>query len=118
MGYTRSRVLTLLAIGLNGTIVATLDPTLAYRLEDSPYNYSSYQVGLVFMVSSISYTLVSIPVGWTIDKMDMDNLIFSSRRCKYIQAAGFLTLVVTFAMLGPFAYPKNGIFLIMYHLVG
>merc|ERR1719216_711000 len=66
--FTPSRVLTLGAIALSGTIVATLDPTLAFRLSDAPFFYDEGLIGVVFMVSSISYTLVSIPVGILVDK--------------------------------------------------
>eukprot|EP00494_Astrolonche_serrata_P023238 UN23496 len=97
--YTTSRMLTLGAIALNGTIVATLDPTLTYRLQEKPFHYSSYMIGIVFMASSISYTLVSIPVGWLIDLLPMDNVIYSSRSCKYVQGAGFFSLTVCFMML-------------------
>eukprot|EP00494_Astrolonche_serrata_P030880 UN31148 len=37
------------AIALSGTIVASLDPTLAYRLSDPPFYYDAGTVGLVFM---------------------------------------------------------------------
>lgn len=69
-----SRVLTLVAIGLSGTVVATLDPTLAFRLGEEPFNYSSSMIGVVFMISSISYTATSIPVGWAIDQLPYDSL--------------------------------------------
>merc|ERR550532_1409263 len=58
---TPSRTLTLGAIALSGTIVATLDPTLAYRLSDDPFNYSASMVGVVFMISSVAYTATSVP---------------------------------------------------------
>lgn len=102
-----SRVLTLGAIALSGTIVATLDPTLAYRLDEAPYHYNSAKIGLVFMVSSIAYTLVSIPCGWAVDQLPYDNLPYASRMCKRIQAAGFYSLAICFAMLGPFKYPDT-----------
>jgi len=104
---TPSRILTLGAIALSGTIVAALDPTLAYRLSDDPFNYSASMVGVVFMISSVAYTATSVPVGWAIDQLPYDRLIYCSTQCKRIQALGFFLLFICFAMLGPFAYPSD-----------
>ena len=41
---TFKNVLTFGAIALNGTVVATLDPTLAYKLDDGPYYFTYLQL--------------------------------------------------------------------------
>jgi MFS family permease len=50
-----SLVLTTIAIALSGTVVATLDPTLADRLGAAPLNMNTTKIGLMFMISSVSY---------------------------------------------------------------
>ena len=93
---TFPRTISLVAIAMNGAIVATLDPTLEYRLEDEPINYSASMTGLVFMASSIAYTLTSIPVGMSLDRNPANGCLFKS-----VQAFGFIMLAVCFIVLGP-----------------
>mmetsp|Transcript_18818 Transcript_18818/g.26222 ORF Transcript_18818/g.26222 Transcript_18818/m.26222 type:complete len:526 (-) Transcript_18818:100-1677(-) len=95
---TKSRLLALFAMGVNGSLVSSLDPTLEYRLDSDPINYSSSLVGLVFMSSSLSYTLSSIPCGYLVDRHRGN-----SDLCKNVQATGLFTLFLTFALLGPIA---------------
>jgi len=104
---TPSRILTFGAIALSGTIVASLDPTLAYRLSDAPFNYNASMIGVVFMISSVAYTLTSVPVGWVVDQLPYDRLVHCSTQCKRIQALGFFLLCICFAVLGPFKYPES-----------
>ena len=107
-----SSVTTLVALALNGTFVATLDPTLARRLGDAHpfaapsrrhtegFEWSESTIGLFFMLSSILYTLVSIPVGYVIDVFAGNSMVL-----KLIQALGFLVLAVCFFLLGPGIVP-------------
>eukprot|EP00935_MAST-01C_sp_MAST-1C-sp1_P002146 g2146.t1 len=92
-----SLMLTTVAIALSGTIVATLDPTLAGRLGSPPFNWNTTKIGLMFMISSIAYVASSVPVGMVVDKFPN-----SPRTYKIVQAAGLLVLFLTFVILGPF----------------
>lgn len=109
--------LSVVAIALSGTIVATLDPTLAYRLSTvgnastfpawvdghpSPFNYSEASVALFFTCSSITYVITSIPVGWLVDRHPNSPRVF-----KGIQLVGFLLLAISFALLGPIRLPET-----------
>ena len=62
-----SVALGLASVALSGIIVATLDPTLSYRLSAPPFRLSASWVSLFFMYSSIVYVVFSIPVGWAVD---------------------------------------------------
>jgi len=89
------RCATLVAVALNGLIVATLDPTLGLRLH-AGFGYGSGEVGFFFMYSSLTYVAISIPIGWLVDKYPTSPAIFES-----VQATGFFVLFLTFALLGP-----------------
>ena len=109
--------LSVVAIALSGTIVATLDPTLAYRLSTaggnastypawinahpSPFDYSEATVAMFFTYSSITYVITSIPVGWVVDRYPESPRVF-----KGIQAVGFVLLAICFALLGPIRLPE------------
>mmetsp|Transcript_17921 Transcript_17921/g.26837 ORF Transcript_17921/g.26837 Transcript_17921/m.26837 type:complete len:486 (+) Transcript_17921:22-1479(+) len=93
---SKSRVITLVGMGFNGALVASLDPTLAYRATKDPLNYGSSLIGFMFTASSLSYTLTSIPTGYILDKYQGQASVF-----KLVQAGGFLSLFLCFAMLGP-----------------
>ncbi len=95
---TWSFALSWIGYALNGTIVATLDPTLETKLDDPPFNSSSTVVGLVFMASSIIYTLVTYPVGYFSDTRWKGR----SRVLKFVLAISMFSLFVCFALLGPF----------------
>jgi len=98
---TWSMILDIGAVALSGTIVATLDPTLAYRLgTTSEFGMSSSMVGVWFMISSIVYVVASIPVGWLVDRHKGNTLVFKSAI-----ALGFFALAITFAFLGPLKIP-------------
>ena len=133
---TPSVFLSVCAIALSGTIVATLDPTLAFRLSSSatnnssrsvnrsqstpnnasypawvdghpaPFDLSEAEVAFFFTYSSIVYVLVSMPIGWVVDKYQNNASVF-----KLIQAFGFVLLALCFALLGPLRLPSvfNGI---------
>eukprot|EP01059_Diplonema_ambulator_P003612 TRINITY_DN1330_c0_g1_i1.p1 TRINITY_DN1330_c0_g1~~TRINITY_DN1330_c0_g1_i1.p1 ORF type:complete len:545 (+),score=102.25 TRINITY_DN1330_c0_g1_i1:61-1695(+) len=89
--------LSLFAIALSGTIVGSLDPTLAYRLD----YMSSALVGLFFMLSSISYTLVGLPVGWLTETFKTRETVGDSRSYKVMQSVGLFVLGISFWALGP-----------------
>ena len=108
-----SSVTTLLALAINGGFVASLDPTLALRLGAATpftggrsrtlgradvrgFGWSETTIGLYFMMSSILYTLISIPLGWVIDTVAGNSCVL-----KLIQAAGFACLAASFFLLGP-----------------
>lgn len=55
-----SLCLGLISVALSGSIVATLDPTLAYRLSSPPFSLSASAVSLFFTGSSVVYVLVSV----------------------------------------------------------
>eukprot|EP00947_MAST-08B_sp_MAST-8B-sp1_P002560 g2560.t1 len=93
-------VTTLVAMGLNGTVVATLDPTLAYRLKAPPFNYDSGMIGLFFSFSSVTYVVTSVPIGWLVDRYPGSVFVF-----KGVQGVGFVLLFLTFFLLGPFNLP-------------
>ena len=92
--------LTLFAIALNGLVVATLDPTLAYRLAGAPFNFSASRVGAMFSISSVAYVATSVPVGWVVDRHESNPGVY-----KLVQSTGFFALFVTFALLGPVQCP-------------
>ena len=95
--------LSLFAIGLNGTLVATLSPNLAYRLgEGTELKLSSSVIGWMLSISSISYIVTSLPVGWIVDRFPGN-----SRVCKAVQGSGLLVLCACFALLGPFTVPGD-----------
>lgn len=93
-----SVLLGLCATLLSGLVVATLDPTLSYRLSAPPFGASASVVSLVFMYSSVVYTLCSVPIGWMVDRAPP-----SSRLYKATTAAGFVALAACFALLAPLA---------------
>lgn len=102
--FSLSMALDILAVAISGTIVATLDPTLEYRLgPGSSFNESSTMVGMWFTISSVVYVAASIPVGWLVDKYKGDTFVF-----KMSIAGGFFALAITFTFLGPFKLPGLG----------
>lgn len=100
--FTPQVILSLFAIGMNGTIVATLDPTLAKdKMQIDPFNYSETTVGWLFMLSSFTYMLVAIPVGKMVDRVPK---VLPGRGWlgyKGIQGLGLYILGFTFMFLGP-----------------
>jgi MFS family permease len=84
---------------LSGLVVATLDPTLSYRLSAPPFGASASLVSIVFMYSSVVYTLCSVPIGWLVDRVPA-----SSRLYKATTASGMVTLAASFALLAPIAW--------------
>jgi len=87
---------------LSGGVVATLDPTLSYRLSAPPFYASASLVSFVFMYSSVVYTLCSVPIGGLVDLFPS-----SSRLYKAVTASGFAVLALSFAILAP-ALPRTG----------
>jgi len=98
-----SVILGLLSVALSGTSVATLDPTLSYRLAAAPFRLSSGMISLFFMYSSIVYTVVSIPVGWMVDRFQNNSRVF-----KLITSIGFFFLALTFFLIAPFGFSGWG----------
>jgi MFS family permease len=98
---TYKRLLSLIAIALNGTVVATLDPTLSNKLFSAPFEYDADKVGLLFTVSSVLYIIASMPVGWLMDKSSTYGPQLKSKVCKATQGLGFIMLAICFTMLGP-----------------
>lgn len=96
--FTASFALTWIGYALNGTFVATLDPTLETKLSESPFHASSTVVGLIFMQSSVIYTLITYPIGWICDKY----LAGNGRLLKWALAFGFVNLGFCFVLMGPF----------------
>jgi MFS family permease len=99
-----SVVLGLCSVAFSGTVVATLDPTLSYRLSAPPFLFSPSLVSLFFTYSSIVYVVVSIPVGRIVDRYPGDSRVF-----KLTTAAGFVVLALTFALLAPLQPSTFGI---------
>ncbi|KAJ9437010.1 hypothetical protein DIPPA_07020 [Diplonema papillatum] len=97
----KSVILSLVAIGLSGTVVGSLDPTLSYRLD----TLTSALVGVFFMFSSITYTLCGLPIGFMTERMKTRENVGDSRAYKLMQAVGLGTLSATFLLLGPFTLP-------------
>ena len=95
------RLLSLVAIALNGTIVATLDPTLSNKLFSAPFGYSADKVGLLFTVSSVLYIISSVPVGWMMDRTNAHGAQYASKVCKLTQSGAFFALAACFVLLGP-----------------
>ena len=93
-------ILTWIGYALNGTIVATLDPTLATKLSSGQhsFNCSSTVVGLIFMLSSVVYTLLAYPVGHACDTRWKGK----SRTLKWMLSLSMFFLFLCFAVLGPF----------------
>ena len=100
---TPSIMLGMGAIVLSGAVIGTLDPTLSYRLQAPPFWFSDSALAATFTLSSITYALLSVPVGWACDK-DPNNSV----RLKVITAVGFGTLSLTFFLLGPFGGLRAG----------
>ena len=100
---TPSVVLNLVAVALSGSAVATLDPTLPYRLSAPPFGFSATAVSAYILGSSLVYVVVSVPIGWVVDS-------FAGRSALYktITACGFLALGLAFALLAPLRLP-NGV---------
>lgn len=92
-----SFILTAAGTSLSGGVVAALDPTLALRLTSDGLRYSAATVGAVFSMSSVSFTILSMPIGWCCDKYEGDCRVF-----KAIMGFGFFCLAATFLMIGPF----------------
>lgn len=112
---------------LSGGVVATLDPTLSYRLSAPPFYASASLVSFVFMYSSAVYTLCSVPIGnarpprpapprlasprLTPRPVALGGLVdlfpSSSRLYKAVTASGFAVLALSFAILAP-ALPRTG----------
>ena len=103
---TPSVAISLGAIAISGTAVASLDPTLSYRLHnDKKYHLSTFTVGLFFMMSSIIYTMCSVPVGWMCERTKTRDSLGDSRSYKLIQAAGLAFLALSYLLLGPLTLP-------------
>eukprot|EP01065_Artemidia_motanka_P047723 TRINITY_DN7535_c1_g2_i1.p1 TRINITY_DN7535_c1_g2~~TRINITY_DN7535_c1_g2_i1.p1 ORF type:complete len:536 (+),score=162.62 TRINITY_DN7535_c1_g2_i1:139-1746(+) len=83
-----------LALFMSGMIVATLDPTLEYRLSPP---LSDSEVSAFFTGSSVVYALCCPFVGWLCDGRARGD----SRVYKLIQAGGLLFLAVSFFLMGP-----------------
>ena len=96
---TPNVVLTVIALALNGGVVASLDPTLAYRLGAPPFSFNSAMVGIYFMYSSVAYILVGILLGPLIDRFSK-----VPSALKLIQAVCFFILFVSFALMGPLLF--------------
>ena len=96
-----SVVLNLLAVAISGTAVATLDPTLPYRLSAAPLGLSATAVSLFFFFSSLVYVVVSVPIGWLVDR-------YADRPAgfKAITGSGFVVLALSFALLAPLQAPS------------
>jgi len=92
------------SIGLSGTLVGTLDPTLSYRLSAPPFSFSDTQVGFFFTYSSLVYIVVSIPIGRVADAHKENSRLF-----KAITSSGFVALFLTFALLAPIGPSAWGI---------
>jgi DHA1 family inner membrane transport protein len=101
---TPNVVLTVVALALNGGIVASLDPTLAYRLGAAPFGFNSAEVGLFFMYSSVSYILVSMLLGPLIDRVST-----KPSALKLIQAGAFFVLFISFALMGPLLFLPHSV---------
>ena len=94
----------LASVALSGSVVATLDPTLAYRMRGPPWYFSDAWLSFFFLYSSIVYTFVSVPVGWLVDRFP-DN----ARAYKTVTALGFVVLALTFALLAPIGLSAWGV---------
>ena len=99
-----SACLGLASVALSGSVVATLDPTLAYRMRGPPWYFSDAWLSFFFLYSSIVYTFVSVPVGWLVDRFP-DN----ARAYKTVTALGFVVLGLTFALLAPIGLSAWGV---------
>ncbi len=95
-----SVVLNLVAVALSGTAVATLDPTLPYRLSAPPFHFSATVVSTFLLGSSFVYILVSVPIGWLVDRFPGDGSLF-----KLTTGSGFFALALSFALLAPLRVP-------------
>ena len=93
---TPSVAVNLIAVALSGTAVATLDPTLPYRLSAPPFNFSATVVSAFILGSSLVYVGVSIPIGWLVDRYTGRSALF-----KVVTGSGFLALAVSFTLLAP-----------------
>ena len=87
------------------TATAALAPTNPRRhLIHTPSNfinpltlfYPSSQLTSFFSFSSITYVLISVPIGWVVDRYPNNIFVF-----KTVQSLGLFLLFLTFALLGP-----------------
>ena len=102
---SRSNLLGFAAIMLSGLAVATLDPTLSYRLSSHPFLMSPSLVSVFFMYSSIVYVIINIPLGCLVDLVPRLFGRQASRIYKLVTALGFVTLCATFLLLAPAQWP-------------
>eukprot|EP01063_Lacrimia_lanifica_P027035 TRINITY_DN3738_c0_g2_i2.p1 TRINITY_DN3738_c0_g2~~TRINITY_DN3738_c0_g2_i2.p1 ORF type:complete len:490 (+),score=103.64 TRINITY_DN3738_c0_g2_i2:88-1557(+) len=101
---TASSALSLGGIFIGGVANGSLDPTLALRLAD----LSPATVGLFFTVSSLTYTVAALPVGWATEWTKTRERVGDSRAYKLGLSAGFVLMGGGFALLGPLGLPGVG----------
>lgn len=102
-------LLSCFSIAMNGTIVATLDPTLSWRLQSEPFNLDSVTVGLFFMMASFSYMVASFPIGMLTDKIPEKLPQRGWAGFKLLQGVGLLLIGFSFIILGPADFLSLGL---------
>eukprot|EP00808_Paulinella_micropora_P018530 g73812.t1 len=73
----RKEIIFLLLSGTTASMCwAGLQPTLAIALEGPPYNASYSQIGLSFLVSGMAYVVVSVPLGFKMDRFPHSSFFY------------------------------------------
>lgn len=90
---------------LSGLVVASLDPTLSYRLSAHPFTMSASLVSLLFTFSSIVFVAINVPLGCVVDRVPQLAPSAALRVYKALTAIGFFALAAAFVLLAPLPLP-------------
>jgi MFS family permease len=88
--------LVLFMVTANSTVFSALEPVLAIRCSYGHVQLSSTAVGALFLLCSLTYLGVTLPLGKFVDGVNSIPVLNS------IQGAGMALYVLAFVMLGPF----------------
>jgi len=64
------------------------------------FRFSATVISTFFLGSSFVYVLVSVPIGWLVDRFPGNGSLF-----KLTTGSGFLVLALSFALLAPLGVP-------------
>eukprot|EP00808_Paulinella_micropora_P029367 g7025.t1 len=85
----------LMMVAAASTVFNSLVLTLPLRLEAEPFNASPTEVGLVFLVQGIAYSLLSFPLGYLLDHYPNPSMF------RFMTCMGTILLVLSLWLLGP-----------------
>jgi len=85
---------------------AAITPVLALKLGDDPFNMDSFQIGLVFLVSSVIYMIVALSLGFLVDRTPEG----SYKKYILIQLSttgGMILMIIGWFLVGPAQMPGS-----------